>query len=270
MNTLLSARFPGAVYEKTGSGHPLILLHGFGEDRGIWAKQVEALRESFTCLIPDLPGTGDSPLPPSGISIESLADFVHELMVQEQLEQVVVLGHSMGGYIALAFAEKYPALLRGLGLIHSTASADDEAKKENRLKSIRLIEREGKEIFLRTMIPNLYAAGVSDRIAEEMRRHLDMALSVSPETLIAYYRAMIARPDRSDILRKAMCPVLFVCGLQDNAVPYRQVLSQAHLPVVSMLELLPEAGHTGMLETPERMNSILISYCKYVWDSKMP
>lgn len=270
MKKLPGADFIQTEYLISGQGRPVVLLHGFGEDRTIWNKQVAELSRAYTCIVPNLPGTGASPLPGGTCSMESLADAVHAILVHEQLSDVILLGHSMGGYIALAFAEKYPHLLAGLGLIHSTALADEEAKKENRRKSIRLIEREGKDIFLRTMVPNLYAPGAADRIPSDLEFHLAMALALPSETLLAYYRAMIERPDRTQILRSATCPVLFVVGMQDHAVPYRQVLSQVSLPAVSMVELLPDVGHTGMLETPERMNSILNSYCKYVWDSKKP
>lgn len=256
-------------FQRLGQGHPVVLLHGFAEDHRIWEQQAGDLSKQYTVLLPDLPGTRDGILL-SECSIDGMARALHEWLQQEASGPVVLLGHSMGGYIGLAFAEHFPHALAGLGLIHSTAAADSDEKKENRRKSIRLIEREGREVFLRNMVPNLYAPSRRDALSSAIGKHLDMALEVSPPTLTAYYRAMIARPDRQLVLSNLQVPGLFVIGREDQAVPWQEALAQSILPQQAMVELLEDTGHTSMLECPERLSGILNNFCQYVWQGKNP
>jgi len=187
MIKLNSKQFPNTYYQKIGNGPSVLLIHGFGEDATIWSHQIASLKDQFTVLIPDLPGSGKSNLPNTEISIKLLADFVFEIVEQEQISQVILLGHSMGGYITAAFAKKYPDRLLGIGFIHSSVYADDDLKKETRLKSIQLIERgeEEKIEFLKIAIPNLYAEHSKLNRKLEIQQHLTNAFSISSSTLIA-------------------------------------------------------------------------------------
>ena len=137
-----------------GKGKPVVLIHGFGEDGNIWDKQVAFLKDHFRLIIPDLPGSGRSALIPD-MSIEGMAEAMHSMLMNEGISACVVLGHSMGGYLTLAMAEKYPDLFRSFGLIHSSAFADSEEKKAARSKSIEFIKNNGANEFLRTAIPGL-------------------------------------------------------------------------------------------------------------------
>jgi pimeloyl-ACP methyl ester carboxylesterase len=209
---LLSDRFKGCSYLKEGNGPNIILLHGFAEDGRIWKNQISELAKEFTVSVPDLPGSGSSPLPQENMSMTLLADFVSELLIQEKIEKTILFGHSMGGYAALAFAEKYPNSLLGLSLVHSSAIEDDETKKENRLKSIKLIKNDGKEVFLKAMIPNLYSENSKLSKQHQIEEHLTMAMGISSIALQAYYYAMIERPSRIHILQHTKVPVQFVIG----------------------------------------------------------
>jgi pimeloyl-ACP methyl ester carboxylesterase len=248
---LESTRFPNSYYQKSGNGYPIVLIHGFGEDGRIWKNQLVDLEKNYTCIIPDLPGSGQSELP------------------SNEIPKTILLGHSMGGYIALAFAEKNAQLLDGFGLVHSSAYADDEIKKENRRKSIKLIENEGKEIFLKAMIPNLYSEISKQTKIDQLAFHLTMALECSSLSLVAYYNAMINRPDRTSVLRQANIPILFVLGTEDTAVPIQHGLTQSAIPSYSQVEVLEQIGHTSMLENPEKLNSILNSFCKCALEYKI-
>ncbi|MBK7764157.1 MAG: alpha/beta hydrolase [Bacteroidetes bacterium] len=257
-------RFLDCFYHKTGKGQPIVLLHGFAEDHRIFKYQVDILQENYTVITPDFPGTGASSLPLETMSMELLADFVQEILKQEKIEKTILLGHSMGGYTTLVFAEKYPNNLLAFGLIHSSALPDDDLKKENRRKSIKLIENEGKEIFLKAMIPNLYSEFSKQTKSEDMAFHLQMALDCASSSLQAYYQAMIDRRSTMHVLQTAKVPVLFVVGKCDNAVPYEQALQQSALPNQSEVHLLNFTGHTSMFENPDVLTSMIDNYCKYV------
>lgn len=266
---LKSKRFKNCFYQKIGNGNPVFLVHGFGENATIFNNQIDNLKNNSTLIVPDLPGSGNSQLCDEEMSMELLADFINAIVEQEKFDKIILLGHSMGGYLTMAFAEKYKHKLAGFGLIHSSAYEDDYAKKETRKKSIKLIENDGKEVFLKAMIPNLYSEQSKLVCQNEMQEHLTMALHISSSSLVAYYQAMINRPDRRHILKQTNLPVLFVIGKEDNAVPYKQMIEQAVMPTISKIELLEKVGHTSMNEAKIELNSIINNFCLYVLDHKI-
>ncbi len=267
---LVSKRFSGSQYYKSGQGVPILLLHGFAEDSQIWKHQIQSLEKEYCVIAPDLPGSGLSPLPGGEMSIDLLADFVLEILDQEKIDKFILFGHSMGGYIALAFAEQHEDQLLAFSLVHSSAFEDNEEKKENRRKSIKLIANDGKEVFLSAMIPNLYSETSKNRLKNEMANHLTMAMGISSNALQAYYNAMILRPSRIHVLRNTKLPVQFVIGTEDKAIPLDQSLKQCYIPQISKVDILNEIGHSSMIECSDKLSSILNSFCKYVLNNKMP
>jgi pimeloyl-ACP methyl ester carboxylesterase len=251
-------------YRITGHGKPVILLHGFGEDGSIWDKQIDLLKEHFLLIIPDIPGSGQSAVisqqPVTGI--EEYAEMVKLIADEEHICEYAMIGHSMGGYITLAFAEKYPGLLSAFGLVHSSAFADTEEKKTARLKSIEFIKNNGAYEFLKTTIPGLFMQGQGDSQppAPYITALIEKGKEFSPAALIQYYQAMIARPDRAAILKNFERPVLFIMGEHDTAVPIDQGLQQCYLPRQSHVHILRNSAHMGMLEEPARINNFLLQF----------
>ena len=286
-------------YKTTGKGLPVVLIHGFAEDSTIWNNQVEFLKNDYNLILPDLPGSGKSGLIEAPLSlvvedpdnfggeglglravgqtplsfgeglgvrsivIEDYAACIKQILVEEKIDRCIMIGHSMGGYITLAFAEKYPESLMSLGLFHSSAYADDTAKKETRKKAITFIEANGAEAFLKTSIPGLFYnqgnSKLADALIQSVVRPLKVArqLSQLDQALIQYYNAMITRPDRTKILSGAIIPVLFIMGEHDKAVPFKNSLEQSYLPDHSYVYILRNSAHIGMLEEPDRSNQIL-------------
>jgi pimeloyl-ACP methyl ester carboxylesterase len=167
-----------------GEGPIVVLLHGFGEDGSIWKNQFDAFA-GYRLVIPDLPGSGRSERT-DDMSMEGLASALKELAGQLfGEEKFVLIGHSMGGYITLAFAEKYPQLLSGFGLFHSSAFGDSGEKKETRRKGIEFIKQRGAFAFLKTATPNLYAPATQEQRPELVEEHIQSTRQFSPEALIA-------------------------------------------------------------------------------------
>jgi pimeloyl-ACP methyl ester carboxylesterase len=248
---------------ENGEGPVVMLLHGFGEDGGIWKNQFDAF-PGYRLVIPDLPGSGRSERT-DDMSMEGLASTMKELAGQLWGEEkFVLIGHSMGGYITLAFAEKYPQLLSGFGLFHSSAFADSEEKKETRRKGIEFIRQHGAFGFLKTATPNLYAPVTKEQRPELVEEHIQSTRQFSPESLTAYYEAMMQRPDRTPILRETPLPVLFILGRHDTAVPPEDGLKQCHLPRRSHVHLFENSGHMGMVEEAARANEVVGEYLKEV------
>lgn len=245
----------------------IILLHGFGEDSRVFTHQITALSQMANVFAPDLPGSGllhSYPLPATGVSIEWLCDWVLEFALQKGLTQFILLGHSMGGYITLAFAEKYPEKLQGFGLIHSTAFADSEEKKSVRLKAIDFISEKGGFTFLKTAIPNLFGETFRKQEPEVVADLTQRANQFANEWLIAYYRAMMLRPDRTEVLKSASVPVLMVAGDEDMAAPVADLCEQASFPSICYFYLFEKTGHMGMLEQKVGLSNILLNFTEVV------
>jgi len=243
-------------YRTTGSGKPVILLHGFGEDGEVWKSQVDFLKEKFRLIVPDLPGSSKSEMI-DDMSMEGLAVVIHSILHEENIDACPIIGHSMGGYITLAVVEKYPNHVSAFGLFHSSAFADSEEKKTARRKGIEFIQQHGAFEFLKTAIPNLFSENSKQQIPNSIRDYIDQQHNFLPEALVSYYEAMIQRPDRTDILQKSAVPVLFIMGKYDTAIPLADGLKQCHLPEKSYIHILRKSGHMGMMEEPGESKRIL-------------
>lgn len=255
MTEVLKSLPDNTYYRIKGKGMPVLLLHGFGEDGTIWEKQVAELSKSFMCIVPDLPGIGISASAFENLSdhsLEGLAEWVKKIADQEGISKFTLLGHSMGGYISMAFVEKHPEMLNGLGLIHSSALADNEEKISTRRRSIEFIRQNGAAKFIEQMIPGLYGEKFKAEHYEVVNQHIASALSFDAEVLIAFYEMMIKRPDRTKLLSQFQNPILFIMGTEDKAVNLSDGLAQSHLPVESHVEILEASGHMGMIENSEK------------------
>lgn len=251
-------------YSVSGEGNAVVLLHGFAEDSRIWDETVQHLSAGYRLIVPDIPGSGRSDLlNGENIGIAGYAAAIAAVLEKEGIEQCSMIGHSMGGYITLAFAKKYPGKIRATGLFHSSAYADDEAKKETRKKAIRVIQEKGAMAFLKTSIPGLFANEAAS--SSDINLLLERAKEFTPGALIQYYEAMIARPDTTDVLKNSKKPVLFLMGEHDKAVPFTHSLQQSCLPAISHIHILRNSAHMGMLEEKEKSFAILADFLQAVY-----
>jgi pimeloyl-ACP methyl ester carboxylesterase len=258
-------------YRTIGKGRPVVLIHGFGEDGDIWKNQVEFLKDHFYLIIPDLPSSGKSELI-NDMSIEGMAESMKAVIDFELpkfpltlseaegqgAEGVALAGHSLGGYITLAFAEKYPDLLSSFALVHSSAFADNEEKKANRLKSIEFVKKNGAYEFLKATIHGLFTEAWISKNTEAVETLVEKSKAFTDQAIIQYYQAMINRPDRTAVLKNFPKPILFIIGEHDNAVPFQQSLQQCYLPSISHIHILRNSAHMGMLEETGKVNNALL------------
>jgi pimeloyl-ACP methyl ester carboxylesterase len=243
------------VYRVEGTGPVVVLIHGFGEDGTIWKNQLP-LSSSFRVIIPHLPGSKTSDLL-ENMSMESMAESIYFLLMEEGVEKCTMIGHSMGGYVTLAFAEKYPSMLESFGLFHSTALADTEEKKSNRREGIQKIKTDGVAAFLKDFIPNLYSSSAQTTYQSIIQQHIKDVNYFSEATLISYYQSMMERPDRTAVLKQNKMPVLFVLGRKDSIIPFENALKLATVPDVMYIHALENSGHLGMVEEPEKSTKII-------------
>lgn len=254
-------------YKVIGSGKPVVLVHGFGEDSDVWKYQVDFLKDTFQLIIPDLPGSGLSKVDSwkltvddKSLSVEWMADCIKAIIDAAKITNCSLIGHSMGGYITLAFAEKYPGLLNKFGLFHSTAYADSEEKIQTRRRGIEFIKEHGANAFLKQSTPNLFGKKFSEEHPEAIAELIEQNKSFTAEALIQYYEAMIARPDRTSVLKNTTIPFLHIIGAEDKAAPLKDCLEQCHLPAIAYVTILEQSAHMGMWEETDKANQALAAF----------
>lgn len=248
-------------YRKIGVGIPVILIHGFGEDSHVWDAQIHFLEKHCQLIVPDLPGTGKSDLlAGNDIKIVDYADAIFAILQAEGIASCIMLGHSMGGYITLAFAEKHAQFLNAFGLIHSTAFADSIEKKQTRLKGIELMENYGASAFLKNTIPNLFANVYKELHANQVTQFIHNSSSIPTKTCQQYFQAMMNRPDNTSVLTGNPLPILFVLGTDDIAAPLSDLQLQIDLPLTSTIHILDHVGHMSMMESTNNLNDYLLKF----------
>lgn len=246
-----------------GSGHPVILIHGFPLNQQIWDAFATQLSASFNVFTVDLPGFGNSPILDQGFTIENVAEKLLEWTQELRLDNAVIVGHSLGGYVALAMAERAPDLLSGLVLFHSTAYADTEEKKQNRNKVLDFIEKNGVQAFTSNFIPPLFA----NQHHEGITLIRSIGTQATSDAVIGYTKAMRDRKDRTHVLKEFKKPVLIISGEKDAGISVESVKEQTKLSSHVELQVLPEVAHMGMLEN-EAKGLALIS--EFILKSNQP
>lgn len=235
-------------FEK-GKGQPLILIHGFCETGRMWADFSEALSDKFRVICPDLPGIGNSPISKDQISMEETAVLLEEWLDSNQIENPIVIGHSLGGYVALALLELLGNRIKAIGLFHSTALADDTAKKEIRNKTITFLRKNGVDKFVKSFIPPLFPENRLEELSQEIDNAVEDARRSSLEGLVAFTGAMRDRKDRLEILKHFTGQKLLIAGTEDSAVKIEASRSQKDA-FTHYIEL-HGVGHMGMIEQKE-------------------
>lgn len=254
-----------ATYTDQGSGDPIVFLHGFCESTAVWDDFANPLQQKFRTVALDLPGFGNNTQGRADYSMESMADYVKEQLEQLGVKKCILVGHSMGGYVSMAFAEKYGNLLSGLCLFHSSALPDTDEKKENRNKTIEFVEKHGVEKFMQSFIEPLFYSENRDRLKKEIALMKEIGTATPKESVTQGLAAMRDRKQRTDVLAAAKFPVLFIFGKDDGAVPLDKALEQCHLPDNSMVYFLGKTGHMGMFERTYETRKALEKFAETIY-----
>ncbi|MEN8228020.1 MAG: alpha/beta hydrolase [Bacteroidota bacterium] len=239
------------VYSDVGEGPCILFLHGYLESGGVWEGFAELFRDRFRVLIMDLPGHGKSGTWGSIHSMEELAESLYALLEAEKIGKIFLVGHSMGGYVTMAFAEKYPESLMGYSLFHSTCFADSEEKKVNRDREISLVQCRKKRQIINVNIPKGFADDNVERLKSEVDRVRNLALGNPDNGIVAILNGMRQRPDRTHVLKDPQIPVLLIGGMKDNYIPKEVFEMLVDLAPHARVLRLKESGHMGFIEEPE-------------------
>jgi pimeloyl-ACP methyl ester carboxylesterase len=246
-------------FSDKGKGRVVVLLHGFLFSLEIWDELSTHLSKRFRVIAIDLPGHGETDSIGYFHSMELLAECVKSVLNKLRLRKYVIVGHSMGGYAALAFAELYPDNIKGLCLFHSTALADSPEKKEGRERAIA-IAKNNRTKFIRELIENLFAEENRRTMKPEIKRAKGIAAQTGNRSIIAALEGMKERSNREIILKFAQYPVLFILGKKDSVIPFESMESQVNLPKSAEVLALGHAGHMGFIENKELTFKTLYSF----------
>lgn len=238
----------------------VVLLHGYLESLLVWEDFIPYLYKKVRVITLDLPGHGISEVKGESHTMEYLADVVAQALKQLQIQKCTIVGHSMGGYVAAAFAERHPDMLDGLVMLSSTPNADTELKRENRRREIELVKAGRKEQLARVAPAAGFAEENRRRMADYISDLQEQVFLTEDEGVVALLNGMIERPDRNEVLHKLSVPQLFIFGKKDGYIPCEvaEELAASH-PQAKVL-WLEESGHMGFLEEPERCADALIEF----------
>ena len=242
-----------------GNGVPLVLVHGFPFDSSMWEKQLDALGDEMWVVAPDLPGMGKSePLSlNSEAGMDDYADAIAEWAKSQRIEKIALAGHSMGGYIAFAFARRHPELLDKLILIATRPGADAEAAREGRYKTAAGVEEKGVSVPADAMFPKLFAPSTYEENKETTEGIRSLMLRQGKRGIIDSLHAMAGRPDSSPDMARIKVPTLIISGAQDAIIPAAEADGMHSGIAGSKHVVIENAGHLPMLEDPEAFNKAL-------------
>lgn len=244
-------------YSDSGIGNTIVLLHGFLENKKMWSEYSNLLSEKNRVVAIDLLGHGESDCLGYIHKMEDNAGAVNQVLEHLNIEKASIVGHSMGGYVGLAFAELYPEKIQKLVLLNSTSKEDSAEKKLNRTRAIKAVKQNYVN-FVSLAIANLFSENNRIRLAEEIEKVKTEALKTPLQGIIASQEGMKIRKDREELLRKNLFPILLILGKKDPVLNYEESLSQIEDTTVELVSF--EDGHMSQIENKEALKAVLLDF----------
>jgi pimeloyl-ACP methyl ester carboxylesterase len=253
-------------YTEAGEGLPVVLLHAFPLSSAMWADQAAGLAGRCRVITPDQRGFAGSPLggDPASLarpSVATAADDLVKLLDRLGLDQVVLGGLSMGGYVAMAFLHRHPERVRALILANTKASADPDPAAANRERIAAAVLAAGSsDLLLDEVFPKLLGTTTTAERPEVVQRVRDLVRAAPPAAVAWAQRAMAARPDSVDTLRASTVPALVIAGEEDQLMPLAEAEAMAEALPKGRLVRIPGVGHLSAVEDPPAFNGVVGSF----------
>ncbi len=246
-------------YSDTGKGTAVVLLHGFLENKTMWKDLAPILSQKNRVITIDLLGHGATECLGYIHSMEDNAEIVKAVLSHLRIRKAVLVGHSMGGYVALAFAELYPATIKGLVLLNSTSKEDSTERKHNRDRAIKAVKQNYIN-FVRLSIANLFSENNRERLENEIENVKTEALKTPLQGIVASLEGMKIRKDLQLILREGLFPKLLILGEKDGVLVYKDNLAQIENSNVELITF-PD-GHMSHIENKEELAKVLLGFLR--------
>ncbi len=258
MNTLHFKNIP-VSYTDDGKGTAIVLLHGFLENKTMWERFVPELSKKYRVITIDLLGHGKTEPLNYVQTMEDNADLVLAVLNKLRIRKAVLAGHSMGGYVALAFADLFPNIVKGIALINSTSKADSAERKINRDRAIIAVKQNYTN-FVRMSVANLFSEDNRERLAAEIESVKQEALKTPLQGIVASLEGMKIRKDRETLLHEGKFPVLLILGKKDPVLNYDENVSQEKHPSVQRVAFAD--GHMSPIENRDELLEALQVFFK--------
>lgn len=246
-------------YSDSGKGTAVVFLHGFLENSSMWDVLAPEFSKKYRIITIDMLGHGQTGCLGYIHSMEDMADAVHAVLHDLRIRKAIFVGHSMGGYVALAFAELYPDMVKGIVLLNSTSRADSDERKINRDRAIRAVKQSYTN-FVRMSIANLFSENNRERLEAEIEAVKQEALKTPLQGIVAALEGMKVRKDREVILHFAPYPILLILGKRDPVLNYEESLDQLDGTTVKLITY-PD-GHMSHIENKEQLLKDLPEFFK--------
>jgi pimeloyl-ACP methyl ester carboxylesterase len=244
-------------FTDSGEGTVIVLLHGFLENKIMWQEYIDFFSQKYRVITIDLLGHGESDCLGYVHEMEDNAGAVHEVLEHLRIDKAIILGHSMGGYVALAFAELYPKKVQKLVLQNSTSKEDSAEKKLNRTRAIKAV-KQNYVSFVSLAIANLFSENNRIRLADEIEKVKEEALKTPLQGIVASLEGMKMRKDREELLHKNLFPVLLVLGRKDPVLNYEENIAQIEDTTAELVSF--DDGHMSHIENKEELKTILSDF----------
>jgi pimeloyl-ACP methyl ester carboxylesterase len=253
-------------YTDTGCGKTVILIHGYLESSEIWKDFAQRLSQNFRVISVDLPGHGNSTLFSECHTMEFLATAVKGLIDALDIRKVFLAGHSLGGYVTLAFLEHYPENLYGYSLFHSHPFSDTPEVIKKREREISMVRSGRKFLIYPENISLMFSSKNLSRFPEALQQAKDIASRLSDEGIIAVLNGMMIRPSRLAVMEAGRVPCLWILGRNDNYISCDQIQSRVNLPGNAQVHVLENAGHLGFIEDEDNAAGIMVDFIENLQD----
>ena len=248
-------------YSDTGKGTAIVFLHGFLENKGMWDFYISEFAKKNRVITIDLLGHGETECLSYVQTMEDNADAVHAVLSDLRIRKAIFVGHSMGGYVALAFAELYPDTIKGLVLLNSTARADNEERKINRDRAIKAVKQSFMN-FVSLSIANLFSESNRERLSSEIESVKKEALKTPLQGIVASLEGMKIRQDREVLLHLTPYPKLLILGEKDPVLNYEEIKEQIENTAVKLVTF-PD-GHMSHIENQNQLLTVLLAFFKSI------
>ncbi len=246
-------------YSDTGKGTVLVFLHGFLENKSMWGDLAPEFSKKNRVITIDLLGHGETGCLGYVHSMEENAEVIHAVLSKLRIRKTVLVGHSMGGYVALAFAEMYPEKVKGLVLLNSTSKADSEERRANRDRAIKVVKKD-YTAFIRLSIANLFSPDNREKLIDEIEKVKIEALKTPLQGVVASLEGMKIRKDREALLHLTPYPKMLILGKKDPVLLYKDTLEQIENTTVKLVSF-PD-GHMSHIENGSDLKTVLLDFFK--------
>jgi pimeloyl-ACP methyl ester carboxylesterase len=247
-------------YSDTGKGETIVLIHGYLESAEIWSGLAEKLSKKFRVLSVDLPGHGLSDVYGEIHTMAFMATAVYELLDTLGIIKACLIGHSLGGYVSLAFLELFPDHLSGYCLFHSHPFADPPEAVEKRRREIEIVKMGKKNLMYPDNVIRMFASSNLKKFSKALQRSKDIASRIPGEGIVAVLNGMIARPSRLSVMEKGQVPCLWILGAMDNYIPCSIIQTKVNLPANAKVFVLNNSGHLGFVEEENKAVDVIIEF----------